>query len=288
MKKIIAIMAALSVFMISSAFAAENVQVFNGYELPADTEVSVDLDYDGNDETVSWTSVYDEENYIEEVALKIASAGGGSLEWVEYLYGARVYITNIDSNGPCEVFLTGDQMSDDYITYCLQYVGGSLMPLMFADAMRGENTGGYYEYGYGMVTDISENALTLCGSQDVLGTYFGSRVYGLGNGRFELADDGLWRFDVDVNDPDMWEYRALTLLNELPVIFTENGGEQQGVLNAGDKLIVTASDKVSIVYFTVRDGRQGYFLIQPDVMNWGSLVNGMSESEMFEYVPYAD
>ena len=57
----------------------------------------------------------------------------------------------------------------------------------------------------------------------------------------------------------------------------------------GDKLVITASDKATRAYFETQDGRQGYLEIAPNAeQGWGWLVNGVSENDVFEIVPYAD
>lgn len=284
-KMVIAFAVLMSLAFACGALAESSVKVFNGYELHVGEQARIDLDYDGKNEYISWTESYDEEAYLSEIKISVQTADGDVAEWVEYLRYATVYISNIDSDNRCEIFITGDQMSADFITYCFHYSDGKLTRLMFADAMRGENTGGYYDYGYGIVTDISQNAVTLNGTQDVLGTYFASRVYGISNERFELVDDGLWRFEVNLDSPEIWDYQALVPVVDIPATFTDGS---QGTIAAGEKLIITASDKVSVVHFILEDGRQGYFPIQPDILNWGSLVNGMNEEQVFEYVPYAD
>ena len=44
-----------------------------------------------------------------------------------------------------------------------------------------------------------------------------------------------------------------------------------------------------MLWFVTEDGRTGYFGIEPnEEQGWGYLVEGMSEDELFEMVPYAD
>lgn len=286
MKRILAVILMLAVMAIPVCNAEEEV-VFNGFELMADETVTCDLDGDGADELLVWGVMADEEMYTEEVILEVENADG-MIMWTQSLYSARVYVCDIDMDGVTEIFVSGDFMSDDYATYCLHYTADGFVELPFADANRGENTDDYYECGYGMITSMAEGQLVLNGSQDVLGTYFGSRVFGLQNGVFELVDDGLWRFDWDVNDPEVWQYVSLNPLMNIAATFFGDEGEYEGVISAGERFLITASDKVSIVYFALEDGRTGYFRIEPDAENWGSLVNGVPESIVFEYVPYAD
>ena len=154
--------------------------------------------------------------------------------------------------------------------------------MRFADASRGGDGEGYEDYGYGYIVSAAGGELTLCGSQDVLGTYFGTRTFALRDGAFEFADDGLWHFDTSAVD---WENRALDPIADIPATFVDGGAETAGVIEAGTRFAVAASDKVSIVYFVTEDGREGFFPIEPDPRGWGVLVNGVSEDELFAFVP---
>ena len=184
-----------------------------------------------------------------------------------------------------EIFVCGDWASADYATYCLHWDGSTFTPLPFANASRGDDSGDYLYYGYGYVQAIEDGLLTLCGSQDVLGTYFGTRVFALQNDVFEFADDGLWRFPIDEYS---WQ-RALVPTRDIAATFVENGAETEDVIPAGTAFVITASDKTSVVWFQTEDGREGFFPIAPDeARGWGSTVDGVPEDELFEMVPYAD
>lgn len=270
--------------------AEEDEDALAAAALTADTAAQIDLDGDGTPEQVLWHSTVVGEYQDETVQVEVTSADGETAIWTsDLLWGAQVYAVDLDSDGKTELFISGDEMSDDYVTFCLRYEGGELVQLLFADANRGDNTDGYYLSGYGEAVLLGDNRITLCGSQDVLGTYMSNRTFTLKNGRFEFADDGLWHMVWQADGADSWEYGALTLKQPLDVTFTADGTETAGTLNAGEQLRVTASDKVSVVYFETPDGRTGYFGIMDDFENgWGSLVNGVSEEEMFEFLPYAD
>ncbi len=132
---------------------------------------------------------------------------------------------------------------------------------------------------------IEDGLLTLCGSQDVLGTYFGTRVFALQNGTFEFADDGLWRFPLDEYS---WD-RALVPTRDIAAIFASDGAETEGVIPAGEPFVITASDKTSVAWFQTEDGHEGFFAIAPDAARgWGFTVGGVPEDELFAMVPYAD
>lgn len=287
MKKYLGWILAIAMLLGMSAMAEGPVTDIGGRELAAGESVQLDLDGDGAVEQLTWRTIVEGEYGDESVELEVVSASGEATAWIsDNLWGARVYAVDLDSDGRTEIFVSGDEMSDDYFTSCLHYANGALSPLTFPDVNRGENTSDCFDYGYGQVTGFGENAVTLTGSQDVLGTYFGSRTFTLSGEAFALADDGLWRFERDFENPEIWEYGCLTLKQSLSATL-EDGSET--TLEPGDKLVITASDKVSVAYFQTRDGRAGTLPIEADAeKGWGMKVNGISEDELFEYVPYAD
>ena len=277
------------VLMLSMFCFAEEAQqpVLADYAVVQGEVFAADFDGDGAEENMEWFADYDEENYIETVYLSVYGEGKGA-DWIMELYEASVYVMDINGDGAQEIFVTGDMMSCDYATFCLLFKDGKLLPVLFEDATRGENSAdALYNYGYGLLLTADAGKIELNGSQDILGTYFGSRVFAYDDETemFVLADDGLWRFERDLTDAETWEYTALSPLQDIPA--TIDGAE--GVIAAGEKFIVTASDKVSIVYFAMEDGRTGSFPVEPDTENGnGVKVNGVSEWELFEMLPYAD
>lgn len=250
--------------------------------------LTVDLDGDGVNETLYWRMVPGEhDTYLE---LSVADAEGVTETFpTEILYGEGVYVADLDGDGAQEILLSGDVMSDDYCTWCLHYADGELHELLFPDGSRGENGEGYYKVGYGQVTALGDGKLTLTGSQDALGTWMGSRTLALTPWeRFEFADAGFWLRDVaDPADPDLWEYGALTLTTALP--YTDLQGRPAGTLQPGDRILIYATDKRETVCFATPDGMNGALSISFDYeRGYGWLVDGIPETDCFEYVPYAD
>lgn len=286
MKKVMAMVLALLMLMSGAMVQAQ--AIYNPVALEEGSAFSVDLDGDGVNETVTFvTRMLDE--YDEEAIITVKTTSGKTVEWHSgMLYGAQVWVTDIDSNTLKEIFVSGDQMSDDYITYCLNFTGELLDPLMFADVNRGENTGEYFEYGYGMVTAINGSEITLTGSQDMLGTWMAERRFSLIDGLLEIVDDGYWVNTFDQNDPEVWEYRSLNPVQAIPVTFIKNYTEVPGMLQPGERILLTHFDKVADAFFITEDGREGYLTARPDSDNWGWKINGTHETELFEYVPYAD
>ena len=300
MKKTLVWMLSLMLVLCSAAFAEEAAVTpdentffaedkwFPTGKLEMNTATEYDLDGDGTMETVSWKEEAVDE-YDNEVVLTVEKDGAKA----EYRSGMismeGVAVYDLDGDGTFEIFITGDEMSSDYFTVALHYADGQLTKLDFANVDRGDDDTGYHDYGYGYITGLGENALYLNGSQDVLGTYFGWRAFTLKDGRFETCDDGLWHFDRDLEDADTWDWGCLTVKQEAKAMFQNEGKESEGALQVGDKLVITASDKATRAYFETQDGRQGYLEIAPNTeQGWGWLVNGVSENDVFEIVPYAD
>ncbi len=285
MKKLIAIL--LAAMLLTAAAQAE--AALPG-ALERDAEATVDLDGDGTEERVSWTMAEAEGEFDPVLTVTVTpERGAPAVCPTEILWGEAVYLVDLDGDGQTEILLTGDVMSDDYITCCLRWMGGGLVPLLFPDAGRGENAdGSYLTCGYGAITGMDGGRLTLAGSQDVLGTWFAARDYALTPlCRFEFADDGLWVRAGDFSGDDAWEYAALTLKSALP--YADLDGRPAGVLSPGEKIMITASDKRTFARFVTRDGTAGTLTVSADVeRGWGWLVNGVHEDDLFEAVPYAD
>ncbi len=285
MKKLIAILLAAMLLV-----AAAQAEAALPDALERDAEAAVDLDGDGAEERVSWTMAEAEDGYDPVLTVTVTPESGAPAVFpTEILWGEAVYLTDLDGDGQTEILLTGDVMSDDYITCCLRWTGGGLAPLLFPDGGRGENTeDSYRTYGYGAISAINGGRLTLSGSQDVLGTWFAARDYALTPlCRFEFADDGLWVRAGDYSGGDAWEYAALTLKAALP--YADLDGRPAGVLRPGEKIMITASDKRTFVRFVTRDGAAGTLAVSADYeRGWGWLVNGVHEDDLFENVPYAD
>ncbi|MBR2572168.1 MAG: hypothetical protein IKE30_08625 [Clostridia bacterium] len=246
--------------------------------------VSLDADGDGAAETVLWSMLSDGDE--PRLQLRVISEGGDEAVFdTDILYGGSVGTADLNGDGILELLATGDMMSDDYCTYCLHYTDGRLAETLFADAGRGVSGNGYFKAGYGRLTalDPQTGAVTLTGSQDVLGTWFGSRTFRLSpNGLLEFADGGQWIREYDPEDPELWEYAALTPVRE---IRCADGSS----LAAGETFIVTASDKCASASFLTREGRTGTLSICEDEQRgWGWTVDGIPEEELFERVPYAD
>ena len=288
MKRILAL--TLTLLMLAALPAmAEAAAPLSGSTLPEGVTAAADLDGDGASERVSWTMAPRDE-YDSCLTFAVQNAAGEAQAYAsDILSFGTVYILDLDGDGKLEVLLTGDAMSDDYITCCLHYSNGALHEVLFPDCGRNAGSDGYYKWGYGLISGITGNLVSLEGSQDILGTWMATRMVTLTPyERFEFCDSGLW--EMKVSDPEeideLWQYRALTV--SAPVAYAGVGGSASGTLQRGERILVYATDKDSRAWFMTRDGARGVLSLSRNYEGWGWLVNGVPENECFEYVPYAD
>lgn len=274
----------LALLLLIAAFSAQA----EALSIPIDgVPVGIDLDGDGAEETVACVMLL--EDGLERLQLQVSPQGRAAVSAdTDICVWTAGRAADLNGDGLVELLLSGDVMSDDYFTWCYNYVNGRLKPVLFADVNRGDNGAGYFRQGYGQLIalDPAAGTVTLSGSQDVLGTWFGRRTLKLSeDGLFECADDGLWRRYIDPADADVWEYGALTVKTALPCRLA--GAE--ATLNPGDRILVTGSDKLSRATFVTPDGQSGEISIAQDFQRgWGWLAADVPEEEAFETVPYAD
>lgn len=266
-------------------YSEEAPDVPGARTLELDEVYYLDLDGDGEEEIVR--ANMRENDYEENLHLQV--------ETDELVYGYDTYIiyaeaayaADLDGDGKPEILLTGDEASADYLTWCLKFSREEgLQPIPFADADRSQtNTDGYFDSGYGRLDAVEGTKLTLTGSQDALGTWMCSREFTLRDGKFELDDGGIWRVN-EKHGEDIWDYRCLTTKRELPVTLDDGS---PSTLPIGTSFLVTETDKQSFVGFETREGQRGRISVEPNTEEgWGFLINGVSENEYFEYIPYAD
>lgn len=254
--------------------------------LPMNEKLEIDLDNDGEAEKVQLRM----EGVEDEAYLRIIIEGtDGAMNiydtWI--MRPEDCIAIDMNDDGIMEILLSGDLQSDDFCTWCLNYnLEYGIQVLTFADANRGTNTGEYLDAGYGKIIALNNNSLILRGSQDVLGTWMADRSFVLADGVFEFEDDGIWIMQDMTDDEFTWDYFCLTPIKEVPVTF-EDGSE--GTLSAGEKFVITFSDKVSIAGFVTQEGKKGSIdLTENTEEGWGHMIAGVPDYEYFEYIPYAD
>lgn len=278
MKKIFSLILVLAMLCCAAlAVPAENALVL---DLNAKNEI--DLDGDGAPESIQLKLEGAEgEEYI---ALYLFGADGSFYSYdIFALYLLGAWTADLDGDGLMELMVECDYYSDDYAVFCFNYSEDAGMTVtQFTGLDRFETTDAYTDAGYGRITAVDGNRITLLGSQDVLGTWMAERDFLLENGKFELQD-GLFRFVTTEED---WEYRPLMPQIGLDVTLEDGSWARIG---AGEKMLPIASDLNSIVHLITEDGFVCSLEIERNTeTGWGYLINGEPDEEIFEYIPYAD
>lgn len=167
-------------------------------------------------------------------------------------------------DGRSFVMVTCDYMSDDFVTFLCEVTGGDVRLCSVLDC------------AYPAETPTSTQVFPMIVSLDVLGSYRARMEY-------DLDEEGnllqAWEvFVIDRNHP-------MTLLRDIPV--TVDG--VQITLEQGTQIVVTGTDDAGEVYFRVPGtdmiGTIHYTL--EDEYGWIHLIDGISEYECFDSLPYA-
>ena len=279
MRKAIALM--MAGMLLFGAASAEFAVRF----APDEPAAALNLNGDGEIEEVRVQTIGEGED-AETMLVVMGGDGGVNTLTLPIYAGVTAGAADLDGDGRMEIYLTGEQSANDFATWCVQYSDEGLKTVPFPYYNRTEHAGGEAESGYGRITKIGGGEITLTGMQDILGTYTASRTLRIEDGRFVFADDGLYTVEMETEDGDLWEWYGLNPLITLNVKWADGS---EGRLNAGERLLVTASDLVSVVHFRTEDGRIGSFEIEPNTESgWGCLIAGVPERDVFEYLPYSD
>ena len=223
-----------------------------------------DLDGNGETETVEIETVKVSE-YMEYRTLRISgSAASVSAGETMIASQARICLTDLESDGVYEIFLSGDVASDDYITHGCRWNGSALAPIAFAQ----ENGGSGYSIN-GCLTESESGRIWLADHLFMLGTYTGHRPYCLNaEGVIAPVEGSIWEFRGN----EFWLETAADLAPELPT---------------GTKIRLTAGDGVGEVRYVTEDGTEGSLPLTESVDKWGWCINGIHELECFVSLPYA-
>lgn len=168
------------------------------------------------------------------------------------------------ADGRSFVFVVCDYMSDDYVTFVYEVTDNTLQKCS--------------EVSNASISDeyMSTNEIVLNVRVDALGTYGANVHYSLNeNGQLVLLDE-IYKIDTE---------NTMTIIKELPVIL--DGAET--MLSVGTEIAVTGTNNVDEVYFRVVNSDQtGTIRYTKDEEDgWIHLIDGVSEYEYFDMIPYA-
>lgn len=236
---------------------------------------SVDLDYDGTEEQISFAA---EDNPYSNSMLHV-----GDAEFLgDFMMPDDIYVCDLDlKDGTMDILFVGDVHSSDYVAYHLKYDRGSLL-------CKGEF--------YGTVSSINDDEVLYSMLYDCLGTWQVFIPYGMDeNGTLQPQRDYYtcieWDYlDVFSQKSDGYFTPYLVTTRELPVMVEGS----TGYLVVGTKLLPTFfSFDGTVGFAATKDNGEiinGSFnvvnlnKINPD--DWGFTIEGISEYEWFESLNY--
>lgn len=114
---------------------------------------------------------------------------------------------------------------------------------------------------------------------DVLGTYYGMKRYHIDEAGLPASDDEAYV----INESSM-----LQSTRDLEVtILEENGSETEATVLSGTGYTIFRTDGASYADAHLNDGRNCRIQIKEGSRGWGWDIDGVSEEECFEWLPYA-
>ena len=228
--------------------------------LPLDCEVSTELS-DGTC-TVLWQMEY--VGPFDDYETSVTVNGGDSL--VEPMVRVQHAYLMRRPDGRCFLIFDIDWASDDFETFVYELsADGAVQTADVWAALDGNN--------------ISMNGMRLRFSLYVLGTYISRMSYTL------TEDGGLEPLDEIFTFAPNREWQGLTTVRELTV--TVNG--QETTLPAGTSLFIDATDNAGTAWFTTDEDSgsiSGEIHYERREDDYQLYINGISEYEYFEMIPY--
>ena len=240
-------------------------------EIIASSEV--ELDGCGTAETVQLLRIwdqYEQQSFVLRIQKGESVFDTGMVEQIEYppSFNAHVWLADLDADTYPEIYFCGDMASDDYVLNVWSMKSGepTLIPI------DGE------VWIEAAIIGISDGSLQLESTQNVLGSYTALRAYALHDGELQPLGDA-WQI-VPANT----SYSRLSVVKELPVTL-DDGTESS--FPQGTVLQVTGTDGKSFADVITQDGVTGRVMVERRDGDWQWYINGESELEYFELVPYA-
>lgn len=167
------------------------------------------------------------------------------------------------ADGKSFLIISADYASDDYVTFVYDITNSGLQK---CDELNGARI---------ISTQVNLDNIALSMHLDVLGTYSGEMLY-------TIESDGTLTQSEDVFSGFSSAFE-MTVTKELPVTIDNNAT----TLPIGSILTITGTNNIDTVYFISSDGKEGYINYTIDEDDWIHYIDGISEFEYFEMIPYA-
>lgn len=254
----------------------EEKPLFSFIELENAVPVSFDIDLDGEMEKVAF---YETETGEFPTAVTVEETDGIVYDFTtDYLYETRVFVGNFDFENQYLLF-HGDVASADYESYCLRYADGQF-------TICGMQENALEEAGtvlYAYVDLINEDGtIVFKKAMDYLGTWVAERTFVMKDGAIIPCEGSLW----EIHDTETYHRPSIKTMIDIPVVFMENGTETAGSLAAQTEIYITAvTDDDKVLFITAIDGKEGCIQLSAKDYEW--TIEGISEYDCFEYLPYA-
>lgn len=254
---------------------------------------TIDADHDGYAETYVITAVRDEETYstkltitkyLEEKADVPGEYEGRSDRefefWDSFQYA---YV------------MTGE---DEHVYLYVEFLGDSdfqtleVFDLSAVSDEEGKETDlgediyieatGNATYGH-FISDSDQ--FSLYSRVYTLGTYMGYKTYSVGDDGMPVSEDTMYHL---INDGMEWEI-GLTSTRDLKVQMQEKGGKalREETLPKGTVFYPRKTDGGTMMEMELEDGRICIVLLEKSRDSGGYMINGVSEYDCFENLPYA-
>lgn len=233
-----------------------------------------DLDGDGETENL-YLFEFVLDDFERSLCVRVEDAAGHRRDIVTDIRTAgRAYLVPLEGGG-CAMLLSGDVMSDDYVTYAWTKDKNDITAIPF---VLDEN--GTFPIDAALV-GAQGRELTLSMRFDLFGTRFASRPFETAREGIAPAPHTVWDFGGVTEEE--FDLLALTLQKDL---YTAIDGSVVR-LAKGERLIITSVSESLLCTFVTEDGREGTFTAE-EMSNGTHSVNGTPEDELFLGMQYAD
>lgn len=177
-------------------------------------------------------------------------------------------------DGRVFVLLVADHASDDYELFLYEVTDGKLK-------MTDQQDNLFIGDGSVLAGGRKNGMLMLKKNVNVFGSYQCSMTYSIGDDGKLVPDEEFFQVDTD-NYP----YSVLTVTRELPV--SVNGG--QTTLQTGTQIRITGTNDAGIALFETTDGKvtgEIHYTEPEGDSEFYHKINGVTEDQYFESIPYA-
>lgn len=177
-------------------------------------------------------------------------------------------------DGRVFVLLVADHASDDYELFLYEVTDGKLK-------LTDQQENLFLGDGSVSAGGRKNGMLMLKKNVNVFGSYQCSMTYSIGDGGKLVPDEEFFQVDID-NYP----YSVLTVTRELPI--SVNGG--QTTLQTGTQIRITGTNDAGIALFETTDGKVSgeiHYTEPEGDSEFYHKINGITEDQYFESIPYA-